>query len=67
MPLGEKQLRTLMLMRQHPGENSGADLARMAYCSTEAMCNRLVVLERYGLVKSNRVGRERLWVLNCKP
>jgi hypothetical protein len=52
---------TLTLLHRQQHEISGANLARLADCSGEAMANRLVVLERYGLAKGRRNGRERLW------
>jgi hypothetical protein len=61
VPLGIQQGKTLDLLRKQTELMNGAQLAKLAKCSNEAMCNRLVQLEEYGLAKSARYGRERLW------
>ena len=53
-------LETFKLVLANPNR-CGASLGEMAGCSGEAMCNRLVTLESYGLVKSKTYGRRRLW------
>lgn len=58
--LGKSYSETLKLVDKIP--MSGSTLAALAGCSNEAMCNRLRILEeKYSLIKSVRVGRERLW------
>lgn len=51
---------TLALVIRKPGLN-GAALAKIAKCKACAMCNRLVALERMGLVYAQQHGRQRLW------
>jgi len=52
---------TLALLRRQREPLNGAALARLAGCSNEAMCNRLRAIERHGLAKSRRHGREAIW------
>lgn len=55
-------LLTLQILMEQAGEVSGADMARIIGSVTnEAMCNRLVILERYGLATSRRWGPKRLY------
>jgi hypothetical protein len=61
VPLGVKHNETLELLRKQTDLVNGAQLAKLAKCSNEAMCNRLVELEEYGFATSARYGRERLW------
>lgn len=58
-------LETLSLLRRQTRPISGADLARLAGCRGEAMCNRLIRLEGLGLAESTEYGRKRLW--RAKP
>lgn len=52
---------TLALLRQQKAELNGRQLADLAGCKNEAMCNRLKALEVHGLASSRRYGRELLW------
>lgn len=51
---------TLDLVVRNPNFN-GAELAASAGCKTTAMNNRLVALERMGLICGKRFGRMRIW------
>lgn len=51
---------TLDILRRHPRLNA-AQLARLTACSGQAMANRLVALERMGLTRGRRCGRQRIW------
>jgi hypothetical protein len=54
---------TLDYLRRIKEPICGAELAKLFDgCTNMAMCNRLVVLEKYGYAKSTRYGRMRLWV-----
>ncbi len=48
------------------GEITGAELARRDGCNATAMNNRLAALERHGLARSRRFGRQRLYQA-CEP
>lgn len=61
VPLGIKHSEALGLLRKQKELVNGVTLSRLAKCSNEAMCNRLVELEAYGFARSVRYGRERLW------
>lgn len=57
MLLAAVYAQTLDMLRKHRGEITGADLARKAGCSNEAMCNRLKRLEELDFVESRVSGR----------
>ena len=61
IPLTGRYAETLALLRKQKREVSGAELARLAGIRGEAMCNRLVPLERHGLATSRRDGVRRMW------
>jgi predicted transcriptional regulator len=61
IPLGDVYRETIELLRRQSQPVNGAELARQAGCKNEAMCNRLIVLEKYGMATSRRDGRERIW------
>lgn len=52
---------TLALLRKQRQPLNGKQLSELDGCSNEAMCNRLRAIERYGLARSVRHGRERRW------
>jgi hypothetical protein len=52
---------TLDLLRRQNTPLSGSALSKLAGCSNESMCNRLRAIERHGLARSKRSGKERLW------
>lgn len=62
VPIGEEYFATYIALSM-AGEIHAAELAkRMSVpCSNEAMCNRLVMLEKKGLATSRRLGRKRLY------
>lgn len=62
VPIGDEYFATYIALSA-AGEIHAAELAkRMSVpCSGEAMCNRLVQLERKGLAKSRLSGRKRLY------
>ncbi len=62
VPLSGVYQRTLDLLRKQDNPISGHALARIAKCKGAAMCNRLVMLERYHFVMSKRFGREHRYV-----
>lgn len=62
VPIGDEYFATYIALTK-VGEIHAAELARRMSepCSNEAMCNRLVMLEKKGLATSRRVGRKRLY------
>lgn len=54
-------LDTLLLLRKQRKPITGAAFALVAGCKPTAMNNRLAMLEKYKLVKSERYGRMRLY------
>jgi predicted transcriptional regulator len=67
VPLASTHAATLALLRRQGEPINGANLAKLAGCSSEAMCNRLLKLEEYGLAEGEHDGRQRLWVATAKP
>jgi hypothetical protein len=63
VPLSGEYARTLALLRTQKQPAHGAALAWLDGCRNEAMCNRLRVLETFGLAKGERVGRRVLWAV----
>jgi hypothetical protein len=61
IPLTGEYAVTLDLLRKQRKPLCGAALAKLAGCSGEAMCNRLVRLEALGLARRVRFGRMSLW------
>lgn len=51
---------TLALLITRPGLN-GAELAKVFGCKATAMNNRLKALERHGLARGKRYGRQVTW------
>lgn len=54
-------LDTLRLLRGQKSPRSGADLARLAGCTGEAMANRLQRLAELDLARYQPAGRRKLW------
>lgn len=52
---------TLALLRRQRSEVCGKDLADLAGCSNESMCNRLRAIEQHGLAESRKWGRKVFW------
>lgn len=52
--------KTLKLVIEHPGKN-GAQLAKIAGCKATAMNNRLIALQRHGVVQGKKYGRQIFW------
>lgn len=51
---------TLTLLIRSPGLN-GAELAGLDGCKATTMCNRLKAMERRGVARGERYGRQILW------
>ena len=51
---------TFNLVRKNPGRN-GSELATLAGIKMEAMANRLVALQKHGLIHGDRRGRMVVW------
>lgn len=54
---------TLDLLRGLTGTHNGAELGRIVGIKETAMNNRLIALERYGLVQRTIQGRACLWAI----
>ena len=61
LPISTRYAATLALLKKQRQETTGAELARLAGIKNEAMCNRLRILEKHGLVVGYRDGRRILW------
>lgn len=52
---------TLVLLKKQKLPITGVAMSRIAGCTNEAMCNRLIYLQELGFAKSERFGVSLLW------